>query len=151
MPSNRRCTNTWRPLTCDCLVEFEFTTDANDVPIDATTKVIKVHRTCARHASTAFQVDSHPFDATANKPRKDQKLHNDSLIELLSRLTGNANYTFTDPQSGTVQLKDTAVAWSFDAQGVLVLTFTPNLSGAQRNTLQTACDQKVGANQVRIA
>jgi hypothetical protein len=150
MAGTRRGTNNWRPLTCDCVVEFEFFTDANDDPIESTMKIFAVHRTCTRHTATPFQINSHPLNVTVNRPRRDQKLHNDTVLELIARLTGNATYTGTDA-GGNVFLKDTAIAWAFDGAGVLVLTFTPSLSGALRTTIQNAIDAKVGAGQVRVA
>jgi hypothetical protein len=151
MPANRRVTNIWKLHTCDCRVEFEFLTDANDEPIDASHKVIRVVDTCARHVATPFQVDTHPFtDTAANRPRRDNKVHSDTYAELLTRLTGNATYTGTD-EHGNVVLKDSTIAWAFNGAGVLVLTFTPALTTNQRNQLQPAIDTRVGAGLVTVA
>ena len=150
MPANRRVTTLWSMPSCDCAVEYELMTDAFDLPVDSTKKVIRVVRTCSRHTTSPFQLNSHPEDPAVNRPCKEQRLQNETFLELLIRLSGDANYTETD-QNGVIQLKSANIAWAFDVTGVLTLSFTPALTGQKKNQLQAALDTRFGTGAVRIA
>jgi len=124
--------NQWTPDTCKCTLEFSW--DDSNPDVITPTRIV---RACSIHADMAFNdhTDHFNFVQTENK-RKNITLG--ELLEKAATIMENRGYAFsyTDTVAG----------------GARQLVITVNgISNAQRRTLETLADNKLGIGTVIIA
>lgn len=133
----------WRPDTCSCTVVFEWDDTVPQNSRVHTPVADPLTTKCAAHAGATTPAD-HYADLMGENPRKN-KAEARLLAAFPAKLgTTNAN--------GDVVLKDNAYTYTITGtRGNRVLTLSlPLLTGAERNAVQTWCDNNLRAGKVVV-
>lgn len=124
-------TTRWSPDTCGCILEFEWD-DAQDenTRVHSYKKVVKL---CAEHDKLGFK----------DKPDYDQVMsENTRKNTVWGMVKTQLNLSDSDLEK---------YLWWFDGTRILQVSLLGiNLTGAQRNKLQSDCNTQFGTNKVKV-
>ena len=118
-------TTTWRPDTCECVLEYSWDDAASEA--SRVHSFVRVVSFCPAHSLLA---GVNLYDAVVSENQR-------------------KNRTYAIAEALLVSLTPESRLWYYDSARVLQVVI-PNLTTLQKNQLQSACNTTFGAGRVKV-